>query len=226
MKKKYKDELKGIKIRNSKLRGHLKPILEEWIEVISVYTNDFDVEDSLYWYNERATLSTFASAAARCGFHVLEEYRHEKKDTRPEKKKKMKTGRADLFLARNRTTFVAEAKQIFPIYSSRSNFDSRTLARGLKSARDDVRDVTEDADYKLGILFCTPRIPKKNIPESSEILRSKIIEFKEKVMSKEYARAIDYGACAFVFPSDSKASGTKYHYPGVVCFIRVLRRDV
>jgi hypothetical protein len=65
--------LTKVVIWNDRLRPDFQPVLTEWIKVIRSHS-EFDPSDPLYWYNERASLSTFASALARTGSHVLEEH--------------------------------------------------------------------------------------------------------------------------------------------------------
>lgn len=78
----------------SKARKHLaaikclRPIIEQWGTNIRKYCSAVD-DDVPYYYNERANLSLFASAAWQSGVIALEEYHTYKRHGR---------GRTDLFL--------------------------------------------------------------------------------------------------------------------------------
>lgn len=66
-----------IDIRYKKL-SPLKPLLNEWIRIHESFCK-LNKDDSLYWYNERATLSTLAGADWSLKGYCLEEYRTDKK---------------------------------------------------------------------------------------------------------------------------------------------------
>ena len=106
----------GITIRYEKLRRHFSPILEEWTKLICRYTEEYDPKDALYWYNERATLSTLAHAIVRTNSIALEEYRMKKHSIHDGQWE----GRADLFFVCGKTEYVAEAKQMWLSISSRA----------------------------------------------------------------------------------------------------------
>jgi len=182
------------------------------MNIIDSFTNDYDNEDALYWYNERATLSTFASAISRVhkDSHVLEEYRTDKKDDEHGKW----NGRADLFFVIKRTEYVAEAKQLWVSISCRAKKNVQKMKDSLKLARKEVVSSTDIVKYKLGIIFVVPLLPISELDSLEERKEEFIRQVNE----------VDYGAMAYTFPSDCLAKGKKYFYPGVACCIRVPKR--
>jgi hypothetical protein len=204
--------MKKVTIRDSRRRNHFSEILNEWCDVVSRYTNEFCTGDALYWYNERASLSSFASAAARKDYHVLEEYSTDKKG---EESGDTYTGRADLYLAKGKTEYIFEAKQQWVSISDRAASPSVKIGKSLRAARKDAASSNVNKVPVYGIVFAVPYI-KKSFHENKEELLQNFI----KGLSD-----IDFDALAYVFPEKAETinkSGT--FFPGVACLIRAPRR--
>jgi len=205
--------MQKITIRDEKRRAHFNEILEEWCQVIAKYTNEYCPEDALYWHNERATLSSFSVAAGRQNFHVLEEYKADKKG---EDRSKRYTGRADLFLAKGRTEYIIEAKQVSFSISKQSGSPVKKITKSLSQARKDAASSNIDGGPVYGLVFAVPYIPKLFMDDQDDLIKEFIVSLKE----------IDYDAMAYVFPEKAETrtkSGT--FFPGVVCVIRAPRRE-
>ena len=205
--------MKKVTIRDNSCRGHFTKLLNEWCNVIERYTEEYDQKDALYWYNERATLSTLSVAAGRSDFYVLEEYSTQKYDRSNNNKYK---GRSDLFLGIGRSSYVFEAKQIWVSLSERAKDPKSKIKLSLRDARREV--VVSNAHGTMssyGIVFAVPFIRKSYWNDRSQYLDKFIGILKD----------LDYDAMAYVFPDNGKTiteDGT--YYPGVVCVIRSPRR--
>lgn len=204
--------MEQVKVREETLRPHLYPILEEWVEIISTYTNEYDPEDALYWYNERATLSTLAAAITRQPYRtfVLEEYRTEKRDDERGKW----PGRADLFFVCHRTAYVAEAKQVWVSISSRAGESVAKITKALHLARKEAVKGKSLEHRRLGIVFVVPRLPLSELDDRHERIRDFISDLDK----------VDYEAMAYAFPDAAKVRGKYYIYTGVACCIRQPRK--
>ncbi len=203
--------MERVTFHQSGLRGHFQPIMAEWVKVISRFTNNFDNEDALYWYNERATLSTLASAAAICDCHVLEEYRAEKRGKGDNKY----MGRADLYLACGRTEYIIESKQLWVSISRRSYKTLDSIILSLKDARKDAAASNPGGVSVLGALFVVPYIPPKEIENKDELI-DKFIKL---------LKGVDYDVLAYVFPEKAQTFTKKGKlFPGVACLLRAPRR--
>lgn len=206
--------MKKITIRDNRRRIHFGEILEEWCDVVSRYTNEFCTKDALYWYNERASLSSFASAAARQDYHVLEEFSADKKG---QEGGGVYTGRADLYLAKGRTEYIFEAKQELVSISDRAGDPNIKIEKGLRNARKDAASQNVNRVPVYGMVFAVPYI-KKSFYED----REELIENFTKGLS-----SIDYDALAYVFPENAETvnnNGT--FFPGAACLIRAPRRKL
>lgn len=205
--------MRKITIRDDRRRIHFGEILDEWCNVIEKYTNEFSPDDALYWYNERATLSTLSVSAGRKDFHVLEEYRADKKGN---KSGEIYKGRTDLYLAKGHTEYVLEAKQIWVSISGReSNNTNKKIISSLTKARVDAAASNINKLPVFGVVFAIPYIPKTYIKNSEALIKN----FTSSLNN------IDYDAMAYVFPKKSKAINDRGEfYPGVVCVIRAPRR--
>lgn len=204
--------MQKITIRDNSHRVHFGGILEEWCDVVAKYTNEYCSEDALYWYNERATLSSFAVAAGRKDFHVLEEYSSGKKG---EETNSIYTGRTDLFLAKGRTEYVIEAKQELFSISDRAGDPIKKITEKLSKARKDAAVSNVNGVPVFGLVFAVPFIPKLFIEKRDNLIKEFIKNLKK----------VDYDAMAYVFPNKAKTINEKgAFFPGVVCFIRAPRR--
>jgi len=214
-------------IKDETRRKHFEEILKQWCNVIERYTAAIP-DDALYWYNERATLSSFSSAAssaaaARENFHVLEEYRAKKGNREGTGKS---TGRVDLWIGWNRKRerlekeYIFEAKQTWCPISNTAK-PCKKIKGHLKKAINEAKRSKNSyaSDYKksraYGMVFAVPYL-KKSFHEDSGCLIQKFIKDLE---------TIDYDALAYVFPGGPEIKNIKRtHYPGVVCIIRAIRR--
>ena len=199
-----------VTIRNNNLRYHLSPVLENWIEVICDFTNNYDNSDALYWYNERANVGALASALTLSDSYVLEEYSCPK-SYHGEKWQ----GRSDIFFVCGNQGYVAEAKQCWVSISRRSKPFYEKVNNLLKEAREQAVSSEEKECRKLGVVFIVPYIPKTETDNKNEL-----ISHFQSSLSK-----FDYGAMAYAFPEKGEVINTTgYLYPGVACLFRQTKR--
>jgi len=204
----------GITIRYERLRTHFRPILEEWTKLICRYTEEYDPEDALYWYNERATLSTLAHAIVCQNNIALEEYRMKKNSIHDGQWE----GRADLFFVRGMTHYVAEAKQMWLSISHRAQRSRwrKRIGDKLNIAR---REAVQSKEYQsmrpIGVLFVVPYVPDREADKTGSLIEDCITRMRD----------LDYDTMAYAFPRGAKVcSKSGYLHPGVFCFIRVPRK--
>ncbi|MFH1703119.1 MAG: hypothetical protein ABIB41_06780 [Nitrospirota bacterium] len=72
-------------------------------------------------------------------------------------------GRADLWFSWKRTTYLAEAKQVYVSLSIKANNSSEKIREALKQAKMDAAASRGESDNRLGIVFAIPYIPPSEI---------------------------------------------------------------
>ena len=205
---------KESRVINPKIRAHFSKIIRCWLGIIEKYSDEY-TDDALYYYNERATLSTLAGAVWRSGEYALEEFGSFKI-----KKRKRILGRADLWFSFGQKEYLIEAKQIWPSISRWSSDLNKQLDNGLNNAVNDVRKLKKysygDSVELVGILFVTPYLPpsdqgKANVTKGN----SKLINAIKNTPSDFYG---------FVFPSATSARDKYgYLYPGVAILGKMIK---
>lgn len=191
----------------------LKPVLENWITIVSEYSAAFRSDDACWWYTERANVGILAAAAWRTeGWLALEEYSTTK---RSESKGESKNGRCDLYLGKKSKknhiqSFALEAKRCY-ISFTRQN-DGAKIGGSLESAWGDAGNLMKDeAERRLACTFILPYIKAPN--GLSNDISQKLGEFLKKVKDK-----FGWDAIAWAFPEQSRAvkDDKGYYYPGVI----------
>lgn len=189
-----------IDIRTRKL-NLLKPLLKEWIKINESFCK-INRDDSLYWFNERATLSTLAGAVWNSKGYCLEEYRTDKKY-----RKGTYPGRADLWFAWRKKEYYIEAKQLWISLSKNAGLASRYIRETLRVVKKEAAStIKEDKGESLGIVFAVPYI---SLNESVSI-NNRLASFLEEL------EKVEYDIMAYTFPSYCRSlKSEKYIYPGV-----------
>jgi hypothetical protein len=168
------------------LQDHFARILSRWKKFVERYS-DNNRADSLFMYNERATLSTFAYSIVLEKCFALEEYNEIKN-----KNNKNYIGRVDLWCNIKNTDYVFEAKQIWPSINSASI--KKQMQRGLKSAFDDTKKFK-----KFGMLFVVPCAVENDV----NLHRKKIKEFIN------ICNEINPAMWAYAFPKNAEIYGAR-----------------
>lgn len=145
----------------------LEVVAKSWISECERFETALD--DAPWWYNERANISIFSTAASRIDWIALEEYGTEKivkNDTKSERKEK-KNGRCDLYLydcvsrgSKNKNasdySYAIEAKQTWPAMTGKSNTGER-VEKKWKEAISAARELHRlEADNRVAVLFIVP----------------------------------------------------------------------
>jgi hypothetical protein len=136
----------------------LRKALRKWFEILKSSDN-YDKNDAPWFYNERASLSSFAGAIWLTGGNVLEEY--------CDKKSMMGSGcykgRVDIwFNYGKKNAFIGEAKQRF--CSLRQVGKEALLKKfdeSISMAEKDIKKIKGMGAVKLAMLFVTPKVTKK-----------------------------------------------------------------
>jgi len=197
---------------NSGTIRSLHPILTAWLEVIGKYLDCFDNEDCPWWYNERATLSSFAAAVWAAGGIALEEYA-----TVKGKSRESWTGRCDLYIGISSQEFACEAKQAWCPIGRKSQNGFIKAEAGLNSACKDARELDKGEGRRLGICFAVPYLAPRD---------EKHIEHQVKVWLQA-VQGLDCSSIAWVFPEKAKRrieTENGYFYPGVAVMIKEVFR--
>lgn len=187
------NNLSGQRIFCASLKSQLGPVLEEWRKIHWEYKKG-QSEDALYFYNEIATLSTFAGALWRHGHLVLQEYAAYKGP------RQNKPGRADIWFRLGCQELVAEAKQRWP---RRLNNDA--VESAFTAAIGDAEE-TQKVGRRLALAIITPSLPKEKSDKAEGIIRD-FIEILKKTK------------CAFLayeFRQPESPTWKDRLYPGVV----------
>ena len=192
-----------IQFYNQTLQRDLRPVLKAWLTIHQDFSKKVKDEDALYFYNERATLSTLAGAAWKCGFYALEEYASYKT-----KKRKLKNGRTDLWLRKNdHTEYVIEAKQVYVSMSPAASKTEDKIVTALDEAKRDAK-ASRNQKQGLGIVFVVPEIPpskKAQVGEYVTAFIGKLEQIPCDLLSYTFVEDIDY------LPEGDAG----YFYPGV-----------
>jgi hypothetical protein len=186
-------------------------VLQQWILVLDRLYYDWKRDDFPWWYNERASVSTFAAAIWLSGGSAFEEYSSEKK--RNEAKSKVTPGRTDIFFSYNNKDYLGEAKQYWPWLANHPTCN-REFHEKLNLAEDDATSIRNEAGIKTAILFASPKIKQSN-------------SGKLKMLIDEWIEFLDennnYSARAFFFPKHGlNAVFNGRIYPGIALFLKRL----
>lgn len=192
----------------------LKPVLENWITIVSEYSAAFRSDDACWWYTERANVGILAAAAWRTeGWLALEEYSTTK---RSESKGESKNGRCDLYLGKkigknHSQSFALEAKRCY-ISFTRQN-DGGKIGGSIESAWGDAGNLMKDeAERRLACTFILPYIKASdNLHEDA--LTEKLTKFFDEIKSN-----LEWDAIAWIFPKHSRTlkNVEGFYYPGVI----------
>ncbi len=217
-----KDEI----IEIDKKLENLTPIITKWMNLIRRYSNLHKNADTLYWYNERATLSTFAGAIWKLNGTALEEFSSTKIKSKKKKSERTKSGRTDLWFDYHGKEYIVEAKQISPSMNPDKPEIVDKLKKSLTNACGDAAKFSRKNPQKkcvrIGITFLTPYLPK-SYKDNDKDINSKISELKEELCAGLKLKR-DYHLLAWLFSN----STLKLHdpkddltYPGVVIAAKV-----
>jgi len=185
-------------------------LLRRWHSILDDYGALYPNQDAAYWYNERATLSTFTGAVWRCEGLAIEEYRCDRQLSGRAAK-----GRADLWFRMQTPVeeFLVEAKQGWP----RTTRALPVLADELlDEALAQLESDTFTGVSKVALVFLAPRCAAQLSADS----------IAEVVVA---ARSVQHDAFAWYFPpaaASLRSSVTDAWYPGVIALARSLQRQV
>ena len=99
--------LAGYRINNKSNVNHWQPLIDKWLFATEKYCEIMEGDDAPFIYTERASIGILSSAAWLCGWVALEEFQHKKGFRNAPKS----LGRADLYIASNKSAEMIEAKQ-------------------------------------------------------------------------------------------------------------------
>lgn len=207
-----------MKLRENKLLSTLAPVIKQWKVLIEKYSDVNKSKDALYWYNERATLSTFAGAVWLSGGTVLEEFSATKINSR-----KKKSGRTDLWFKRRGKEYIVEAKQISPSMDPRKTTVANELKKYLKEACNDAKNFVPPTRHKkyirIGVVFLTPYL-SRSYRDKQKIMKTKIFD-----LQKELSQKHGYRLLAWLFPPSARKlqdTNDGLIYPGVALVAKVV----
>lgn len=146
-------KLFGVKT-TIKAKNHckwIKPILQTWLRVNRDYIEEHQMEDALYWYNERANVGALAGAIWRSGGYALEEFSAVKGKESQENNK-----RVDLYFRYGSKNVICEAKQYWVNLPDNNKKDfSLLISNTQEKALSDIRKTNEYFEMKtaFGIGF-------------------------------------------------------------------------
>lgn len=198
----------------------LENLLWKWILLNREMIKFWDGKDCPWWYNERASISTFAGAVWNAGGIVLEEYASRKR-----KGRRNALGRCDLYFTIEHKEYVAEAKQWWLNAGSRARHMDVNVRKCLDEACEDSkqnRPEHQGGETIIGIAFIVPRIPQSDL--ENEVVGERIKEVQDVLI--EIAKK-EKCALAWVFPRGSRkleAEDDNYIYPGAAVMIKQVQQ--
>jgi len=155
---------------NKELVDKIKPVIMEWLKINRDYIEYTSGSDCLYWFNERATVSSLAGAVWRLGGYAQEEYSSTKGLNK-------RNGRVDLYFTYNDTSVVCEAKQLELYLNPKARkvyLDE--ISTSLNSAIKDIKETKAAAEYQDQSLAITFVICRKVKGRDVKILEDEYLE--------------------------------------------------
>jgi hypothetical protein len=195
-----------------------EPILRSWQRECRRYT-EITQTDVCWWFNERASISTFAVAAARRrGWIALEEFSNKKGRTDEKGNKRVGRGRCDLYLCNPKTDYAFEFKHAWqPLFAQK---DPLSIARKHWSAAwTDVGALSRhEANVRVAGTFIVPYYR----PASRERRHGAAVEERLTQLIAELRELQGVQACAWLFPRKERLrkSETGAYFPGVALVLR------
>jgi hypothetical protein len=193
----------------------LGPVINKWQELIDD-SYWFRNQDAPWWYNERASLSTFAAAVWLCQGKALEEFSTDK--IAITERKQTYKGRCDIWFKIKALEFIAEAKQSWPSLGGNMQTAKNMVEKSLRSACRAAGQVPDWDGARLGMVFVVPSLIKSK-HKNMEGLRSQFVDELLK---------IENASIAWIFPQRARnLSFTLYRKdyisPGVILLMRPVR---
>lgn len=222
-----------IWLPDKEMREDFRELLTAWQTNIKRYLRLHDGDDTPWAYNERANVSLLAGAAwSRPDSCALEEYTSIKRV--PGKKgsdgrSKKKTGRVDLYLrVRNGSGFACEAKQAWPLISSKASSETSVdtvIAKTRSAWRSTQALRSRTAKRRYALTFVSPRfkLPKTDYRAVSEALDRWLKDVTQR-LKKKLSPQPGY---SWVFPRGArlaKSPPSSGFYPGVMVVIQRQQR--
>lgn len=223
----------------------LRPVFESWTEVLDAYCRRESYEDALWWYNERATLSSFAGAAWRVPskrWMAIEEFSSTKrKRAKPMGKTAdalspvegkvesgvVGVGRVDLYLSNGSTSFAIEAKQAWQPVKGRPGDGGTYMRKAIDGAWHDAGRLTADeADHRFACTFVVPHFSAKVLSQKNGDISELLQEWLDSEVRGGAKQSFDAVVCHFPAKTRSLVSHNTNIFPGVVLLIQERRRGV
>lgn len=214
-------------IQKSWSKAHLKglsPVLQEWITVVSTYSESFK-DDACYLYNERTSVGMLAAAAWRKNWVALEEFstRKANRDAQYDDA----NGRCDLKISSMSTSYAIEAKHVWQPTGTRVSDEWLYVNRQRDLAKRDAQVIKRDqATYRLSAVFVSPRFKASDIQNSTnqkDAVTSLIDQWLTGVETLP-----DVHAYAYVFPWRTRllmrGSKAQYVWPGTLLLLSETKR--
>ena len=184
--------------------------LAEWNRMHLDYAQYMNGADALYWYGERANLTSLASAAWRAGFHAIEDFSAMKRRLPASEKH---SGCVDLYVAHGTLSSIVEAKMC--------SLTPQTTGAQISLAMDEaLEDATKSnfGEQGIGAVFYVLRARQDDITDAM------LLECIERI------RTTKPSAVAWCFPAltrhlrSDRPGQKKLAWPGVVLSLKVAPR--
>lgn len=205
------------------------PIFKKWRYLIEKYCEEVNI-DVPYYYTERALIGTFATATWLVGDISLEEFSIEKGKLRGRGEQRW-TGRVDIWVfplkprhSRHKTHgFYLESKHMLQSIGPRVRLCElqKRCKNLLDKAKEDAKKLKIHGGKRLGLLFVTPYLPKKEEKNIDECIRSFLSQLKK--LDVDMAWTFPALSNSYVAPK-FKHKYYNYNkdtiYPGIAILIR------
>jgi hypothetical protein len=182
----------------------------EWNRMQLDYAQYMNGADALYWYGERANLTSLAGAAWRTGFHVIEEFSAMRRRLPASEKH---SGCVDLYVAHGTVGSIIEAKMC----SLTPQTTDAQISRAMDEALEDVRK-SSFGEQGIGAVIYVLRARQDDINDAM------LLESLERI------RTTRPSAVAWCFPAltrhlrSDRLGQKKLVWPGVVLSLKVAPR--
>ncbi|MBD3251050.1 hypothetical protein GF380_01060 [Candidatus Uhrbacteria bacterium] len=167
--------------------------------------------DLPWWYNERATLSTFAGAIWLSGGVAFEEFTcHRSQDLYSKRASSESNGRADMYFYIENDEFLVEAKQCW--CKPELDFDS-TIEEAFNSAEKQLTTLVGEDGQRTVVVFACPSIPDRGRDQARQLLDNWTSKAKEVNCTI---------SCLITLDEFEHALYNGRYYPGIALFIRTI----
>ena len=189
-----------------------RKVLKSWAQHMSTYMEEIK-DPAPYAYGERASVGLLTAGIVRSNSRAvaIEEYACGRYGEDGEEEQR---GRADLWAVLGSTSYLLEAKQIWPSAQTDAPFFGN-VRKVLDSALEQAQGYTDTPNNHVAAVFVVPIISRGNEIDAGDV--AKTIRVEQVGLGSHSGFRADY------YPQEDRPDPTAdaYRYPGVTLFLSI-----